>query len=295
MLRREVIVLSVLSIGVVVSYQDLARGAPADDRIVTAHIANPTFSVEAVEINGVDVGPSPSSSVAVRPGDIITVEIFVRDWSPAGQHLRGYQAQVAFGSYTSGHAGNIYPKGFSATTDLNGACTAGGADGVPNHEHVYIDRAWCFYDSDPVGSDLGPWSNGGCSVSVDCLFPPAGSGLCSLPSIDWVFGSVGETYAVTNSIMCDHRYIGATAVADQGTICDQDGSKYYLGTLILEVSADAEGIFTVWLNDKDPDGDGIPDFSFLLDETNTLIAPVYFESLTIRVPSPRVALGCRRR
>ncbi len=259
------------------------RDGDPDDRVVMAHIANPTFSVEAVEINGVDVGFRPTSSVATRPGDIITVEIFVRDWSPAGQRLRGYQSQVDFGSYTSGDAGDIYPQAFSETTDRYGKCTAGGPDGDPNDENVYIDHARCSEDSDPGGSDLGPWSNGGCSVPVDCLDPPEGSGLCSSPSIDWVFGSVARTVAVTNSIMCDHRHVGATMVSDQGPICNQDGSKYYLGTLILEVSVDAEGVFTVSLDDRDLDDDGIPDFCLLADEDNTLIVPVYFESLTIRV------------
>ncbi len=234
----------------------------------------PTFSVAATEINGIDVGRRPTSSVAVRPGDILTVEIFLRDWSPNHERLRGYQVQVDSDSYTSGDAGDIYPRGFSTTTDLNGRCTAGGPDGIPNHENVYIDDSPCFADADPVGSDLGPWSDGGCSFPDDCLDPPAGTGLCSSPSIDWVLGGVPETIAVTNSIMCDHRYVATSVVHDQGPICAQNRSKYYLGTLILEVSQDAEGTFTVSLDETD---------SLLSDENNDTIAPIFFESLRVRV------------
>ncbi len=263
---KAIVIVAALSLSVAGRYEPVAEGAVGG--------AGPTFSVEVAEVNGVDVGPSPASTVTVRPGDTLTVEFFLRDWSPAGERLRGYQTEVDFDSYTNGGPGNIYPKDFSTTTDLNGKCTAGGPYGIENNGNVYIDSSLCFADSDPAGSDLGPWSDGGRSVLDDCLDPPLGTGLCTSPIIDWVFGGVPDTITVTNTMDCDYWHIAATMLADQGPICEQDGSKYYLGTLILDVSPDARGIFIVSLDEN---------HCLAADENNDLIEPIFVESLRVRV------------
>ena len=90
----------------------------------------PTFSVEAVELNSVPVPGAPVSQVAVLPGDILTVEIYIRDWSPSGEDLAGYQAQIDPTTYLSGTAGNIQPVNYETTQKTRSG----------NKENCYINR-----------------------------------------------------------------------------------------------------------------------------------------------------------
>lgn len=79
-------------------------------------IHNPTFSLEATEINGVPLAGGPSMRLSAAPGDTILFKLFLRDWSPDGEKLRAYQAQVDRDGYTSGLAGQIKPLDYEATT-----------------------------------------------------------------------------------------------------------------------------------------------------------------------------------
>ena len=99
----------------------------------------PTFSVEVTGKNGVPVVPS-TGSVLAAPGDILSVEVFVRDWSAKGDALKGYQVVFAVDGFTSGLRGNIHPKGFDLTTDLNGFCTANGTRGKDNLISAFVDE-----------------------------------------------------------------------------------------------------------------------------------------------------------
>ena len=72
----------------------------------------PTFSVVIAEVNGVEPFGGPTANVVVAPGDRLVARIYLRDWAPEGQGLRGYQVTVDPASYTSGASGRIVPAGF---------------------------------------------------------------------------------------------------------------------------------------------------------------------------------------
>ena len=75
----------------------------------------PTYSVEAAEINSVSIPGGPVSQVGAQSGDMVTVEIYIRDWSPAGEDLAGYQAQMDPTTYSSGPVGTIKPVNYETT------------------------------------------------------------------------------------------------------------------------------------------------------------------------------------
>ncbi len=78
---------------------------------------NPTFSLEAVAVNGVKLPDGPTAKVVVSPGATIFYEVYVRDWSPAGERNRAYQVQMDVDGYTSGLTGSIKPVDFAKTTE----------------------------------------------------------------------------------------------------------------------------------------------------------------------------------
>ena len=65
----------------------------------------PVFSIEAVEVNSVPITGGPVPKITVAPGDVITAQIFIRNWSPQGQKMRAYQAKIDPAGYTSGTSG----------------------------------------------------------------------------------------------------------------------------------------------------------------------------------------------
>lgn len=84
--------------------------------VVTASAQDPTFSFEASAINDIKLQGGPSGEIRATPGDTITVEIFLRDWSPEGVLLRAYQASIDKRGYTSGFQGTIQPVAYETTT-----------------------------------------------------------------------------------------------------------------------------------------------------------------------------------
>ncbi len=92
-----------------------------------AEAQTPTYSLEAVAVNSKPVPGGPASRIDVAPGDVLTVKIFIRDWSPNGEKLRSYQATVDSTTFTSGAAGSIRPVGAAA--------------GGENPTNAFIDEA----------------------------------------------------------------------------------------------------------------------------------------------------------
>ncbi|MBU0717995.1 MAG: hypothetical protein KJ749_07090 [Planctomycetes bacterium] len=74
----------------------------------------PTFSLEAIAVNSILLRDGPGSRVAAAPGDVITAEIYLRDWSPEQQQLAAYQAQLEPTSFSSGSLGFIEPVEYEA-------------------------------------------------------------------------------------------------------------------------------------------------------------------------------------
>ena len=69
-----------------------------------------TYSVEAVAINDVPLPGAPVKMVTASPGEIITAEIYLRDWSPNGEDLRAYQVQLDDKSFQGLVSGTIKPS-----------------------------------------------------------------------------------------------------------------------------------------------------------------------------------------
>lgn len=95
--------------GITASGQEVAK--PADPVLLM-----PVFSLEAFEVNSVPIKNGPVAKISVAPGDVITAKIMLRNWSPQGQKLRGYQAKIDPAGYTSGSSGWIKPVGHNPGT-----------------------------------------------------------------------------------------------------------------------------------------------------------------------------------
>ena len=203
---------------------------------------DPTFLLQIVDVNGSPHTGDPASLVAA-PGDIVTLELRLRDYSPNGIGLKGFQASMGYDSYFNGVAGNVLPVDFATTTDVNGFCSAGsGVVGVHNTTNAFLD-----------------------STHPEFVF----SGLTIFPSVA--------------SNTCNYWYTAAVFMSS-GPIAPQDGTHYYVGTLILEVSADAAGTFVVDYDMTDVSPPTGPDNCFITQDDDLNIFDLEFEQVTITVP-----------
>jgi plastocyanin len=249
---------------------------------ITSIAQDPTYQVLVTEINGADVAGGPTGSVMARPCDTLTIEVFLRDWSPANQNLRGYQLSFDASSFTSGTSGNIYPLNYADTTDLNGKCSAdSGVDGTDNPTVAFIDSANCTQDGDPPGSDVGPWS-----ADNPCVIDECGKGnTCGAPSINYIHDGQGPLTTI-NTLTCGYAYASAL-LGMGGPISDQDGNALYCASLQLAVSEDASGEFTLDL--KLPSAQDAPG-SFLLDAQGNEIEPLMVNAATIQIADAPIAI-----
>jgi|GEM_PF-2863273 len=95
----------------------------------SARAQTPTFSLEAAAINGKPIANGPVSAITAFPGDVIKAEVYLRDWSPDGEILTGYQAALLPTSFSSGKRGYIEPVDYEKKQ----------ANGEENNEHSYVD------------------------------------------------------------------------------------------------------------------------------------------------------------
>ncbi len=98
---------------IIIACLSATAAAQSEDRILLM----PVFSLEAVEVNTVPVPKESSAKVTVAPGDVIVAKVKIRNWSPNGQKLRGFQAQMDPIGYRSGTAGTVQPVGFEPGTN----------------------------------------------------------------------------------------------------------------------------------------------------------------------------------
>ncbi|MEK6674692.1 MAG: hypothetical protein AABZ47_03450 [Planctomycetota bacterium] len=243
---------------------------------------DPSFTLHAVKKNNMAI--TPTDSLLAVPGDTVEVEVYINCWSngrlvhsdgtdidPTQRPtMNAYQAIFNFrmGSFHSGSSGNVLPKDYATTTGINGrVCfpTFSGLPGDDNFANVFISQS-----------------------HPDYMFGQSGSSICIVQSNDCL-----HRFSCT-------RFSGSTPAG----FCPPPGTHdpyKYAGTLVLQVSPDATGVFTVCLDDtnRPPDGTMPPDFlddgpenSFLVPytenpvETTARIAPVEFSCLTIAVPTP---------
>lgn len=199
---------------------------------VAALAQSPVISIEVAGLNGSPVNPRVSG-IIVEPTDELTVEVFIRNWSGGnGAPLAAYQFAFDPASFTSGSSGNLYPKDFATTTDVNGLCTSGGTAGTENPANAFITTG----RSDFAHFGLSPFT------SVD-------------------------------SESCGYRF--GSAVAVDGPI-SVPGVKQYAGTIVLKVSPNALGTFTVTLNPSSA-------ATALWRSAGQMLGPISFEHLSVTV------------
>ncbi len=185
-----------------------------------------TYSVEAVALNGVPLPGAPVKLITASPGEIITAEIYLRDWSPNGEDLHAYQVQLDDKAFTGLISGSIKPSGYDAARE----------EKIENVANAFID----------------------------------------LNRPDFVHAG-SQTIAITDTKRAPgYRWLSVLIDIDKAPISPQDGTKFYCGTVLLTVSADASGVFNIG-----PETD--PAVSALLTEGRRTLGPLNYEPLEITV------------
>ncbi|MCH7592390.1 MAG: hypothetical protein IH989_06400, partial [Planctomycetes bacterium] len=82
---------------------------------------NATLSLKAVQVNGVSI--TRANTISVNPGDVVTAEIFIRDWTRTVERLLSYQTAINRASFASGTRGTVLPLGWDAPPTDDIGCT----------------------------------------------------------------------------------------------------------------------------------------------------------------------------
>ena len=211
-----------------------------------------TFSVFAVSVNGSAI-PS-TNNVTVNPGDVITLEFWGSDWSPKGQRLRVWEIDIDTDGYTSGDAGELVP--FGLDNPQFGFCASDDDCEAP---------LTCFLFQ---GSPFNPFYCAGPNND------PTLGALIESSRTDYVFFNKPQFSGIDLSTL-KYRY-GAfllnTFDAPLYTV------PRYFATLILTVSDDATGTFTV--------GPSAQCCTEMRDINSDKILPLEIEPVTINVVTP---------
>ncbi len=196
----------------------------------------PTFSLEAASINDVPIAQGPSASIEVLPGDRLTLEVYIRDWSPAGQQLIACQAQINPASFSSGEKGFIEPFGYNAArlagTDNPTQCFID----LTHPKYIYLNKT---------------------------------------------------TIPVTDTRSEGYRWLSALIDMNSGPLSKQDGTKFYMGSVNMLVSGNAQGKFDLSLIDSN-------DSCQILESSGAQIMPMKVESLQVSIGKASQAGALRR-
>ena len=224
--------------------------------VSTAAGQDPTVSLKAVRVNGTPI--ARTNALSAEAGDIIECEIFISDWSPLGQKLIAFHAVIRRESFLSGIGGQLTQLGWDRPPipKLDYTCSTD-AD-CPSEFPICLPEGIC------VGPNYDP-SQGAFIVRnrPDWVFwcdPPS----LSCPGFD-------APQPGTNPL----RYSDVLILAADAQM--YTSPEKYAGTLILEVSDDACGIFTLSFD--------LPGTS-LWDINAILIEPLTLEPLVIDTASP---------
>lgn len=178
------------------------------------------LSLRAVKHNGATI--TTTNNLAVAPNDLIEANIFVSDWGaemPLG--VRSIQAAV-FGraGFQSGDNGVILPVGWEAPLETTGSpCTT---------------NANCLDPRYPVCVAL----LGRCQSATHN--PSLGSSIDRLTRTDFIHFGLDGIFQISNDSP-DYTYV--SVATDASTV--DTGVPRYVGTLVLRVSANACGVFTI--------------------------------------------------
>jgi len=105
---------------------------------VPATAKQPVFSMEVAAVNGVPVNGGPARHIEVLPGDMLTLQVYLRNWSPSGELISAYQMQLEPMDFASGSAGQIRPVEYQGTKEM----------GKTNSDNCFVDQSnpeWIFF------------------------------------------------------------------------------------------------------------------------------------------------------
>jgi len=245
-----------------------------------------TISVVASRVNGIPL-PSPVSSVNVQPLDIIEVDLMAGGWGTNIDTVKICQVTLDL----------------STMIDQSGPVACGSVKPL-NYDDPILAAAGWFINTDSLqrGVCAEPSVDLGAScVSTNtlCTGSTCVDGICAGgPNVGEVCATQenqcngGACVTRPDFIMADFNdqicatstwpfyRLGCTLLLGDGLA--DDGAEHYLGTVLLEVGAEAKGTFTLNI-------DGMP-YSFLSDP-NFIDAPLTRNPLTIHLPDSCTTSG----
>jgi hypothetical protein len=173
----------------------------------------PCVTLKAVAINGEEI--VPTLSVFVRPGDMITTEMFFSGWGGNIPEARGFEVKLGLrDGATSGAHGTVLPLGWDAPLGAINCTSA--ADCPP------------AYPMCNAGSCRGPNHD-----------PESGAFITTSRSDYLLFGFPGFSGEAVDNL--NYKYFG---ILEDQTGSADSGVPSYAGTLLLVASEDSCGTFT---------------------------------------------------
>jgi len=259
------------------SNQHRVRGAVCTVVVVgmsSGWASGAVIHTKAVRVNEEPV--TPTSYVLVNPGDRVDLEFYASGWSGEISAVKTFQITVDQVRYFSGDQGQIMPVGWDAPF-LGRPCQAdkecGG--GVCGTSQV-CESAHCLTDADCaepfVCHDLV-----NSQVCRGLNHEPEPGAFIELDNPEFIFAGFSNVISAVATWTLRYRF-GATLFLEDGPV--DDGGTYYLCTLMLVVSEDARGVFTIGAANS-------PD-SFLTDPRR-VDAPLVLKPVTIEVGSAGAA------
>jgi hypothetical protein len=230
--------------------------------------ANVTISLVPVEGGG-SIGIVGNEIIYAAGGGNAELEVRISDWDPAnsGVQLKAWQAQLTSSGFTSALAGTLTFTSHPCTTDadciaiLGGNCALFG-NPCTSDANCNVGLAETCNLASPI---CGNYGGGGHGV-------PAPQPTVCLPAYinkfraDYVFKNIpGGDLDVVDRSTPNMRWASAGTSSAQNDPAVFPPGGLYAGTLLLDVSSDASGTFTVPL---DP-----PPNSVLVDQ-NSLFLPL---------------------
>jgi len=184
--------------------------------------ARPCAVLKGVAVNAQPI--PPTTDVHVRPGDRIESEIRFSGWGGNIPQLRIYQARLLLGDAAkSGTSGSVLPLGWDAPLDV-----------------IYCTVA---SDCPPTYPVCGPLYATCASPNHD---PDTGVFIATERPDFALFGLPGLFLVDVSSI--NFRFVG---VGEESVGNEDSGMPRYAGTVVLQVSNDACGTFTIRVDDDE--------------------------------------------
>lgn len=265
---------------------------------VNAAAEPPTISLKAVQIN--DWVITPTNTVTAKAGDTIVAEIYASNWSPNGEQLRAWQATINMFGFLSGERGAVLPLGWDRPIEAV-PCTSD--EDCPENVQCHLVDGQPTYCEGAFEVVYGTCnSDEDCPEGQHCYSEPH---ICAGPNYEPELGAFIDT-SRADYVYFDRPELNAVSWLEYmyGSVVFylSDSPVYspppkYCGTLVLAVSDNACGTFTIAFQRVVVGHSGVVAVTFLRDLDLYQITPLTLKPLTIvtlpcevekRDPSDRV-------